>query len=79
MKVPVGTQSGTILRLKEEGVENVSGHGTGDQLVRLQVKTPTKISVKQKELLEKLALENKEKLSVEKGWFDKFKEDFIGI
>lgn len=79
MKIPSGTQSGTILRLKEEGVENVSGHGTGDQLVRVQVKTPTKISAKQKELLEKLASENKEKLSVEKGWFDKFKEDFIGI
>lgn len=79
MKVPSGTQSGTILRLKEEGVENVSGHGTGDELVRIQVKTPTKISAKQKELLEKLASENKEKLSVEKNWFEKFKEDFIGI
>lgn len=79
MKVPQGTQSGTMLRLKEEGVENVSGHGTGDQMVRIQVKTPQKISAKQKELLEKLAHENKEKLSVEKGWFEKFKEDFIGI
>ena len=79
MKVPQGTQSGTMLRLKEEGVENVNGHGTGDQMVRIQVKTPQKISAKQKELLEKLAHENKEKLSVEKGWFEKFKEDFIGI
>ena len=79
MKVPAGTQSGTILRLKEEGVENVSGHGIGDELVRVQVKTPTKISAKEKELLEKLASENKEKFSIEKGWFEKFKEDFIGI
>ncbi|MDP3728883.1 MAG: molecular chaperone DnaJ [bacterium] len=79
MKVPAGTQSGTILRLKDEGVENVNGHGTGDELVRVQVKTPSKISAKQKELLEQLASENKEKLSVEKGWFEKFKEDFIGI
>lgn len=79
MKVPAGTQSGTILRLKDEGVENVNGHGTGDALVRVQVKTPQKLSAKQKELLEKLAAENKEKLAVEKGWFEKFKEDFIGI
>ncbi|MSR85871.1 molecular chaperone DnaJ [Candidatus Woesearchaeota archaeon] len=79
MKVPPGTQSGTMLRLKNEGVENVNGQGTGDQLVRIQVKTPEKLSAKQKELLEKLALENKEKLSVQKGWFDTFKEDFIGI
>jgi len=79
MKIPSGTQSGTVLRLKGEGVDNVSGHGTGDQLVRVQVKTPSKISAKQKKLLEELAEENKEKLSVEKGWFEKFKEDFIGL
>ncbi len=79
MKVPAGTQSGTLLRLKDEGVENINGHGLGDQLVRVLVKTPQKLSTKQKKLLEDLAEENKEKLAVEKGWFEKFKEDFIGI
>ncbi len=77
MKVPAGTQAGTVMRLKGEGVDNVNGYGTGDQLVRIQVKTPTSITTKMRKLLEDLAKENKEELAVEKGWFEKIKEGFF--
>ncbi len=78
MKIPCGIQSGTILRLKDEGVENVNGHGTGDQLVRVQVKTPAKLNAKQKKLMEEFAKENEEKLKIDKNWFEKFREDYFG-
>ena len=79
MKIPEGIQSGTVLRLKEEGVENIHGHGTGDQLVRVQIRTPSKLNSKQKKLLEEFAKENNEKLKIEKNWFEKFKEDYFGV
>jgi molecular chaperone DnaJ len=76
MKIPSGIQSGTLLRLKGEGVENLHGRGKGDQLVRILVKTPSKLSKKQKALFENLANENKEKLKIQKGFFEKIKEGF---
>lgn len=77
MKIPPGTQSSSTLRLKGEGVENINGHGQGDQLVRIQIKTPAKLSAKQKKLFEELAEENKDKLHIERNWFQKFKEDYF--
>lgn len=77
MRIPSGTQSSTVLRLKGEGVEMMNGHGTGDQLVRIQVKTPEKLSMKQRKLFEDLAKESKETLTIEKGWFEKLKEEFL--
>lgn len=52
MKVPAGTQSGTIFRLRGEGMP--SGRSKGDELVRVFVKTPTSLSEKQKGLLREL-------------------------
>ena len=78
LKVPAGIQSGTMLRLKGEGVENIHGHGVGDQLVRVQVRTPAKLSAKQKKLLEELSKESDEKLKIDKNWFEKFREDYFG-
>jgi molecular chaperone DnaJ len=74
MKIPSGIQSGTILRLRDEGVDNVNGRGTGDQLVRIHVKTPSKVNSKMKKLFKDLADENKEKLKIEKGFFEKLRE-----
>jgi len=64
--------------LKGEGVENIHGHGVGDQLVRVQVRTPAKLSAKQKKLLEELSKESDEKLKIDKNWFEKFREDYFG-
>lgn len=55
IKIPAGTQSGTLLTLRGRGVPHLRGGGRGDQIVRLQVQTPTHLSEEQKELLARLA------------------------
>ncbi len=52
MKVPAGTQSGTDFKLSSHGVPHLRGEKRGAHIVSLVVKTPTKLSKKQKELLE---------------------------
>ncbi|MFZ5590696.1 MAG: molecular chaperone DnaJ [Bacillota bacterium] len=80
MKVPEGTQSGTVFRLKGKGIPDVHGYGRGDQHVRVQVVTPTKLSEKQKELLREFARLSGENVpgGVEKGFFEKVRDAFIG-
>ncbi|MCP3968370.1 MAG: molecular chaperone DnaJ [Lentisphaerae bacterium] len=53
MKIPAGTQNGTILRLKGKGVPALRGGSRGDMHVRIAVEVPTNLSREQKELLEK--------------------------
>ena len=74
MKIPAGTQSGTIMRLKGEGVENINGYGNGDQHIRIQVVTPKKLNKTQKDLLKRLAKVNKEELKIRKGFFERLFE-----
>ncbi len=52
MNIPAGTQTHSVFRLKGKGIQHLHGHGKGDQLVRVVIKTPTKLSKEQKELLE---------------------------
>ena len=53
MSVPAGTQSGRSFRLRGRGVPDVHGRGKGDEIVRVQVQTPTHMTKKQKEILKK--------------------------
>ncbi|HWR17541.1 MAG TPA: molecular chaperone DnaJ [Terriglobales bacterium] len=55
LKVPEGTQSGTVFRIKGKGVPVVNGHGKGDLMVEVRVQVPTKLNKRQKELLNELA------------------------
>jgi molecular chaperone DnaJ len=55
LKIPAGTQSGRIFRLRGKGIQNLHGYGRGDQHVRVVVETPQKLTRQQAELLEKLA------------------------
>ena len=59
LKIPSGTQSGTVFRLKGKGLPRLHGWGKGNQFVNVLVKTPTKISKRQKELLKDLEKELK--------------------
>lgn len=61
LKVPAGTQSGKVFKLSDRGVPHLNGRQRGDHLVTVVVKTPTKLSSKQKKLLEEF--------NNEKGWF----------
>jgi len=54
LKVPQGTQSGKLFRLKGKGIRNIHG-ATGDQYVRVMVETPKDLNKKQKELLKQFA------------------------
>jgi molecular chaperone DnaJ len=63
LKIPPGTQSGTIFRLKGKGMPSLKGYGRGDQHVRVIVRTPTNLSNREKELFRELAkLENKKSI-----------------
>ena len=55
VKVPPGTQSGTALRLRGQGIK--SNHGKGDQLVNITVLTPTKLTTKERKLIQELSKE----------------------
>ncbi|HYG83364.1 MAG TPA: molecular chaperone DnaJ [Verrucomicrobiae bacterium] len=52
MKIPAGTQSGTDFKLSGHGVPHLRGGGRGSHIVTIHVDTPTKLSKRQKELLE---------------------------
>jgi molecular chaperone DnaJ len=66
LNVPPGTQSGTILRMRGEGMPN--RYGKGDQLVHISVKIPEKLNRRQRELIKELGKEF-EASSEKKGWF----------
>ncbi len=55
VRVPEGTESGSVLRLRGKGMPNISGRGRGDLHVVVQVMTPRKLTKEQKKLLEQLA------------------------
>jgi molecular chaperone DnaJ len=55
LKIAAGTQGGHVLKLKGKGVPSLDGYGRGDQLVRVMVETPRKLSGRQRELLEEFA------------------------
>jgi len=77
VKIAAGTQSGTTMRLRGEGAPDLNGYGRGDQLVRLAVEVPKKLTARQRELLEEFArIEGAEVQPMAKGFLDKVKEIF---
>ena len=76
MKIPAGTQSETVFKIKGKGIQYINSEGLGDELVKVVVKIPEKLTKKQKELLEDFAKESNEKLKPRKGLFGKMKDAF---
>lgn len=72
VKIPSGTQPTSILKLKERGVKDLRTSVAGDQYIHVNVKTPTNLNRKQKELLESFKGETR----MEDSWFAKFKKNF---
>jgi DnaJ-class molecular chaperone len=54
IRVQPGTQAGTMIRLRGKGVPHVRGGGRGDQYVKLNIKIPSRLNRRQRELLEEL-------------------------
>lgn len=79
IKIESGTQSGKMLRLKGKGIKDINGYSRGDQLIMVNVWTPTQLSREEKETLEQLR--NSENFKPDPGksdktFFDKMKEFF---
>jgi len=55
LKIDPGTQAGKMLRMREKGIQHLNHHGAGDQLVRVNIFVPKKISNKEREVLKELA------------------------
>ena len=66
MKIPAGTQPGTVFRMKGKGIPDVHGYGKGNQNVMVNVQVPEKLTKKQKELLKEF---DKEAGKKRKGLF----------
>jgi molecular chaperone DnaJ len=77
LRVPAGTQPGSVLRLRGQGVPHRGGVGRGDQRVEVALEVPTSLSPRQRELLEAYAKETGEDvLPQQKSFMDKLKELF---
>ncbi len=79
LDVPRGTQPGSVLRMPGRGFADVRGRGrAGDQLVRLVVEVPRRLTARQEEVLRELAaIDEKEVGGRRKGFLDKLK-DWLG-
>jgi len=55
LTVEPGTASGKLLRMKDKGIKHLNSHGRGDQIVRVNIHIPKKITQKEKELLKELS------------------------
>jgi molecular chaperone DnaJ len=55
VKIPAGSQTGRVFRLKDKGIPHLHGFGRGDQMVVLRVVTPESLNKEQKKLFEELA------------------------
>ncbi len=77
IKIPPGTQPGTMFRLKGKGVKNVQGYGHGDLHVRVMVEVPTRLTAAQKEKLQEFAeLCNGKESPLSQSFFEKAKNFF---
>ena len=77
MRIPAGTQPGTILRIKGKGVPRRGGMGRGDQRVEVAIEVPTQLTDRQRQLLEALAKELGEDVQPQqKSFMEKLRELF---
>jgi len=79
IKIPAGTQSGKIFRLKGKGFPDVNGYSKGDQLIHVNVWTPQNVTSEEKEMLERLGKSpnfTPQPGKSEKSFFDRVKEVF---
>lgn len=77
IKIPAGIQSGKQLRHRGSGMPVLNGRGRGDMVLEIVVETPTKLSLRQKELLQQFReTETGEECPQSTGFFDKLKGMF---
>ncbi|OEH86142.1 molecular chaperone DnaJ [Desulfuribacillus stibiiarsenatis] len=77
LKIPEGTQTGKMFRIKGKGAPRLRGYGNGDQFVKAVVVTPTNLTQKQKDLLKEFAdIGGDDTYSQSKSFFQRVKDAF---
>jgi len=77
LRIPEGTQSGSVFRLRNKGIVSLGERGRGDQFVTVNVVVPTKLTKEQRQIFEALAKVSKDdELTQERNIFDKVKDIF---
>jgi molecular chaperone DnaJ len=77
LKIPAGTQPGQVFRFKGKGFPFIRGSGIGDQVCRILIEVPSKLTGRQKELLQEFdRLSGEHSAPIANGFFDKVKEIF---
>lgn len=79
IRIPAGTQPGSVFRLRGKGVKNVKGYGWGDLHVRVNVEIPTSLNAEQKEKLQAFAESCDDRVNpISNSFFEKAKKFFTG-
>jgi molecular chaperone DnaJ len=77
VEVPAGIQAGKVLRLRGKGLPSMRSREPGDQLIRVEIVIPPKLSPRERELYEELRrLEGNRPPKAEKGFFDRVRDAF---
>ena len=76
MKIPAGTQNARIFRLKGKGISDLHGYGKGDELVKVKVLIPTKLSAEQRRLIEEFARLSEDPSGKKESFAEKIKKTF---
>jgi molecular chaperone DnaJ len=76
LELAAGTQSGSTYRMAGHGMPSIRGGPRGDQMVTVHVVVPTKLTKRQRELLEEFASEGGDTMGEEKSFFERVKDAF---
>jgi molecular chaperone DnaJ len=77
LKIPAGTQSGQMFKLRNKGIVHVNGRERGDLLVRVMVEVPTRLNAEQRAKLQEFAeLCGEENTPLHRSFFERAKEFF---
>lgn len=79
VEIPAGIQPGKVLRLRGKGMPSLRSGAPGDQLIRVEIHIPKKLTLKQRELYQELrSLEGDLSPKAEKGFFDRVRDALSG-
>jgi molecular chaperone DnaJ len=77
LTIPKGTQSGATLRMRGQGLPRLDGYGVGNQLVRVVVEVPTRLTPEQEDLLRKYATMEQQNVGARQKSFWKQVREFF--
>jgi molecular chaperone DnaJ len=77
LRIPVGTQTGQVFKLRGKGIANIEGRGRGDLLARVIVEVPTRLNSDQRRKLEEFANScGEENTPLHRSFFERAKDFF---